>query len=67
MEAGRDPPADTPGLQPMVFLVAGYDEGESYGRVYEVVIPTAPGPAEKQPNPGEFGLTFGGQHELVAG
>jgi hypothetical protein len=59
-------PAGTPGQQPMVFLVAGYDDGEAYGRVYEVIVPDAPAPIEKNPNPGEFGLTFGGQHELVS-
>jgi hypothetical protein len=55
-----------PGIDPMVFLVAGFDEGEAYGRVYEVVVPSAVAPVERAPGPDEFGLTFGGQAELVA-
>jgi len=52
------------GAQSMVFLVAGFDDREAYGKVYEVQVPSAPTPAER--NPGEsFGLTWGGQSELV--
>jgi hypothetical protein len=53
------------GAQPMVFLVAGFDEGDAYGRVYEVVVPNNPKPVEKNPG-NEFGITWGGQGELVA-
>lgn len=60
------PAADTPDLVPMVFLVAGFDEGEAYGRVYEVAVPTALAPQERNGGAGEFGLTWGGQQELVA-
>lgn len=48
---------------PMVFLVGGFDEGDAYGRVFEVVIPASPTPVEK--NAGDFGITFGGQAEIA--
>jgi len=63
-ESADMPAADTPGLMPMTFLVAGFDEGAPYGKVYEVSVPTAPTPVEKAA--GEFGVTFGGQAELAA-
>ena len=47
----------------MVFLIGGFDEGEAYGRVFEVSIPNAPAPVEKSVN--DFGITFGGQHEIA--
>jgi hypothetical protein len=53
-------PADA---DPMCFLFGGYDAGETYGRVYQVVVPAAPIPSEQNPN--EFGLTFGGQTEVT--
>ena len=37
------------GADPMIFLVAGFDEGETYGKVFQVVIPTTPTPAEENP------------------
>ena len=49
---------------PMVFLVAGFDEGEAYGCVYEVVVPSQISPILKH-DPGTFGITWGGQHEIV--
>jgi hypothetical protein len=48
---------------PMVFFVAGYDEGDTYGRVFELKIPLAPDPVEK--NPDTFGLLYGGQWEIT--
>jgi hypothetical protein len=48
----------------MTFLVAGYNEGEPYGRVYELHIPGRPDPVEK--SPGQFGVTWGGQGEFAA-
>jgi hypothetical protein len=50
--------------QPMVFLVAGFDDGEPYGRVYEVVIPGGAEPKliSEQAN---FGITWGGQTEIA--
>lgn len=49
----------------MVFLVGGYNKGEAYGRVFEVVIPRKPDPHEYFAGQGEFGITWGGQRELV--
>lgn len=49
----------------MTFLVGGFNEGEPYGRVYAFDIPRKPKPVEQQPNPGEFGVTWGGQREFV--
>jgi hypothetical protein len=48
----------------MVFLLGGYDEGEAYGRVYEVLIPSQPKPKEWHPG-NEFGPVWGGQQEFV--
>lgn len=47
------------------FLVGGYDEGAPYGRVFLFQVPTQPSPKEQNARPGEFGITWGGQHELV--
>lgn len=49
---------------PMTFVVAGFDKGDIYGRVYVVEIPSAPEPKEANPG-GEFGTTFGGQPETA--
>ena len=51
-----------PGQQ-MVFFVAGFDENSPYGRIFEVKVPDALDPVEQ--NVGTFGITWGGQHELV--
>jgi hypothetical protein len=48
----------------MVFLMAGYDDGEPYGRVYEVDIPSRPEPKELHPG-NSFGPVWGGQQEFV--
>jgi hypothetical protein len=56
-------PPKTPPNDSMVFLVGGFDEDAAYGRVFEVVIPAAPIPAER--NPDDFGITWGGQVEVV--
>ena len=56
-------PAGTP---PMTFLVAGIDDGEAYGRIFQVDIPTRPTPVEHQGgSPPAFGITWGGQREFV--
>jgi len=56
--------ANTPAeADAMVFLVGGFDEGDAYGRVFEVSIPNSPAPVEKSVD--EFGITFGGQHEIA--
>ena len=48
----------------MVFLVGGYDEGATYGRVFEVVIPSKPTPTEFNVG-NDFGITWGGQKEIA--
>ena len=53
-----------PGLD-LVFLVGGYDQGATYGKVFEVFIPSKPKPMERFSGPGEFGAIFGGQREIV--
>lgn len=57
-------PSDYTG-PPMTFVVAGFNEKEPYGRVYLITIPQAPDPVEQQSKPGEFGITWGGQREIV--
>jgi hypothetical protein len=57
-------PADYAGPD-MVFVVGGFDEGEPYGRVYLLEVPRNPRPVETNANPGEFGITWGGQREHV--
>ena len=47
----------------MIFLVGGYDEGASYGRVFEMGIPSKPAPREW--NTGTFGVTWGGQRQFT--
>ncbi len=49
----------------MTFVVGGFNEREPYGRVYLIEIPNAPSPIEQNPQPGEFGITWGGQREFV--
>lgn len=56
------PPPDYVGPQ-MTFLVAGYDDNQPYGRVYQFDIPNSPNPVEH--HSGAFGLTWGGQREMV--
>jgi hypothetical protein len=48
----------------MTFIVSGFDEDEPYGRVYIIEIPDKPVPEMRSPDQ-EFGLTWGGQHEVV--
>lgn len=52
-----------PDGQPMIFLVGGFDDAAPYGRVFEVVVPSAPEPAEQHPS--EFGIKWGGQPYLL--
>ena len=51
--------------EPLIFLIGGYDESAPYGRVFQVVIPYDPNPVEMNSNPGEFGVTWGGQLEFA--
>jgi len=57
-------PADFDGPG-MTFVAGGFDEGEAYGKVFLFEIPRRPTPTEQQPNPGEFGITWGGQRDVV--
>ena len=57
-------PADYAGPS-MTFVVGGFNKGEPYGRVYLIEIPNAPSPTERNPQAGEFGITWGGQREFV--
>jgi hypothetical protein len=52
------------GADPMIFLVGGYDPDAVYGRVFEVVVPARPEPLEQNAG-GSFGLTSGGQTEIL--
>ena len=49
----------------MTFVVAGFDEGEAYGKVYIIDIPRKPEPEGRTLTPEEFGITWGGQREIV--
>lgn len=51
--------------QDMVFFVGGYDEGATYGKVFEIYIPSHPIPNERHSASGEFGLIWGGQSEYA--
>jgi hypothetical protein len=60
------PPDDKIGDIPnMTFVVAGFNPDEVYGKVYIVEIPRLPEPVERSKN-NEFGITFGGQNEIVS-
>jgi hypothetical protein len=52
-----------PDAEPMVFLVAGFDEGVPHGKVFKVSVPDKPKPVEESAN--DFGLTWGGQTFLA--
>lgn len=54
--------ANTPN---MTFVVAGFNPDDVYGQVYLVQIPRAPEPVQQNPG-NQFGITFGGQHEIVS-
>jgi hypothetical protein len=49
--------------EPMSFLVAGYDDGEAYGRVYEVSVPNELQPQEQFRD--EFSIVWRGQPYLL--
>jgi len=52
-----------PNIQPLNFIVGGFDEGAAYGRVFEVSVPSSPEPTEKHND--SFGITWGGQTEFL--
>jgi len=56
-------PADYDGPN-MTFVVAGYDDGEPYGRGYLVEVPRVPAQT-LQGEGDEFGITWRGQREFV--
>jgi len=43
----------------IIFLIAGFDADAPYGKVFRVMIPSAPSPVEQ--NAGQFGVSWGGQ------
>jgi hypothetical protein len=49
----------------MTFVVAGFDEGDAYGQVYLIDIPREPAPKGQHLSIEEFGITWGGQREIV--
>ena len=57
-------PPDYPGPN-MTFVVGGYNEDEHFGRVYVIELPINPSIQERNPGPEQFGLTWGGQREIV--
>jgi hypothetical protein len=46
------------------FLVAGFDDDEPYGKIYELAVPAAPEPVEQYAGH-VFGIRWGGQSNLV--
>ena len=62
------PPAAQYTGQDMTFNVGGFDDNEPYGTVYSFHIPRNPNPVEQSPkvnNLHQFGITYGGQKEIV--
>jgi len=57
-------PADYVGPN-MTFVVAGFNEGEPYGKVFIIDIPKKPDPVAQQTGEGDFGIVWGGQREIV--
>jgi hypothetical protein len=53
-------PADS---QPISFFVAGFDQGEAYGRIYGITVPSALEPEAYCAD--HFGARWSGQYELV--
>ncbi|HPJ13430.1 MAG: hypothetical protein PHR63_04235 [Methanoregulaceae archaeon] len=51
--------------QDMVFFVGGYDKGATYGKVFDIYIPSRPKPFEWHSAPGQYGLVWGGQREYA--
>ena len=45
----------------MLFIVAGFDEGEAYGRVFVVSVPSEIEPHPRNEGDTNFGMTWGGQ------
>lgn len=47
------------------FLVGGYDDAAAYGRGFQFLIPNTPIPVEQNAGAGQFGITWGGQFDVV--
>jgi hypothetical protein len=54
-----------PGESNIEFLVGGYDENAAYGRTFSFTVPAKPTPIEFNAGPGQFGISWGGQQDLV--
>ena len=52
-------------IDPMIFLVGGYNEGEIYGKIYQFSIPLSPVPTDCMADD-TFGLQYGGQSDYLA-
>ena len=60
------PPDDKiPQIPNMTFVVAGFNVDEVYGEVYVIDIQRVPKPTARGKD-NEFGITYGGQHEIVS-
>jgi hypothetical protein len=57
-------PNPAPLGQDMIFLVGGYDPDATYGRVFEIFVPSKPVPREVIPI-GQFGAVWGGQSQIA--
>lgn len=53
------------GIEPLTFLVAGFDEDQPYGRIFQVRLPLQTKPQEQSAGRATFGITVGGQDFLV--
>jgi len=60
----ESPIPDYPGPN-MTFVIGGYNEDEHFGRVYTVDLPTNPSVEERNPGSEQYGVTWGGQREIV--
>lgn len=49
----------------MTFIVGGFNEGEAHGRVYLINVPRNPEPIENNAGLNNFGITWGGQRDVV--
>lgn len=50
----------------MSFVVGGYDPDAAYGKVFVFSIPESPTPEPRNPGEKDFGMTWGGQLEVVS-
>jgi len=49
----------------MTFIVGGFNDNEPHGRVYLIEMPSNPTPVEQSAGMGVFGISWGGQREIV--